>query len=179
MLAPVLVVSGPQLIADPGTERGRSMERPALVPELYVSSLERSLEFYLGAVGFEVAYDRPEERFACLCLDAAYLMLEETPSLARATSEQFAAGQWRTADLESPFGRGMNLEIRVGNLQEIELRLRSAGHELLLDAHERTYRVGMAPYRVRQLLVADPDGYLLRFSEPMSIEKHAGSMSAP
>ncbi|MGB2177889.1 MAG: VOC family protein, partial [Hyphomonas sp.] len=36
----------------------------ALVPELYVSDLERSLDFYCGALGFSIVYQRPAERFA-------------------------------------------------------------------------------------------------------------------
>ncbi|WP_273185913.1 VOC family protein [Hyphomonas adhaerens] len=36
----------------------------ALVPELYVSDLAQSLDFYCGALGFSVVYQRPEERFA-------------------------------------------------------------------------------------------------------------------
>jgi catechol 2,3-dioxygenase-like lactoylglutathione lyase family enzyme len=37
------------------------MPSPALVPELYVSEIGRSLHFYTGVLGFAVLYDRPEE----------------------------------------------------------------------------------------------------------------------
>jgi catechol 2,3-dioxygenase-like lactoylglutathione lyase family enzyme len=143
------------------------MNRPALVPELYVSNLGASLSFYLDLLGFHVEYDRPEERFAYLALGSAHLMLEEAPDLGRASAEQFRGGQWRTADLEHPFGRGMNLEIRVEAIDAIQLRLVQAGHPLLLELHERIYRVRSEDYAVRRLLVADPDGYLIRLSEPL------------
>ncbi len=142
------------------------MPRPALVPELYVSNLDASLSFYVDLLGFHVAYDRPEDRFACLALGPAYLMLEQAPALARATAEQFHRGEWRTADLERPFGRGINLEIRVSDIEAIGARLERARYPTLLDLHARVYRVEGKPYPVRQLLVADPDGYLIRFSEP-------------
>ena len=139
--------------------------RPALVPELYVSSLARSLAFYRDLLGFSLEYDRPEERFAALALGAARLMLEEAPSLRAATPAEFAAGQWRTAGLEPPFGRGVNFELEVPDVARIGARLAAAGHAPLLDVHERSYRVGARDVRVRQLLVADPDGYLIRPSE--------------
>jgi catechol 2,3-dioxygenase-like lactoylglutathione lyase family enzyme len=142
--------------------------RPALVPELYVSSLARSLAFYRDLLGFSLEYDRPEERFAALALGAARLMLEEAPSLRAATPAEFAAGQWRTAGLEAPFGRGVNFELEVPDVARVRARLAAAGHALLLDVHERSYRVGPRELRVRQLLVADPDGYLIRPSELVS-----------
>ena len=50
-------------------------------------------------------------------------------------------------------------------LGAIDSRLQRQGYPCLLDAHERSYRVGAADRVVRQLLVADPDGYLIRLSE--------------
>ena len=144
------------------------MDRPALVPELYVTDLRASLRFYVDAVGFEIEYERPSERFASLRLDRACLMLEQAPALGRATREAFDAGEWRTADLERPFGRGMNLEIRVSDVATIAARLAGRGVEPLLPLHERSYRVGAEDRVVRQLLVADPDGYLIRLSEPVA-----------
>lgn len=142
------------------------MDRPSLVPELYVSDLAASIEFYVGTLGFHIEYDRPEEGFAALALGAAHLMLEEAPSLAAATPEEFRAGQWRTARLERPFGRGINLEIQVPNLRAVESVLAGRAVPLLLEPHERSYRIGTEYRKVRQLLVADPDGYLIRLSQP-------------
>jgi catechol 2,3-dioxygenase-like lactoylglutathione lyase family enzyme len=139
--------------------------KAALVPELYVSDLVASLAFYAGVLGFEVEYERPEEAFAALRLGAAQLMLEQAPGLRQATPEEFSKGQWRTADLRPPFGRGVNLQIEVEDIDVVADRLRAAGHPLLLDPHERVYRAGDGEVRVRRLLVADPDGYLLRPSQ--------------
>jgi catechol 2,3-dioxygenase-like lactoylglutathione lyase family enzyme len=124
----------------------------ALVPELYVSSLGRSLSFYLDLLGFVVEYDRPEERFASIALGSARIMLEE---------------EWRTAELRQPFGRGVNLQVEVPDVARICSRLSAASYPLLLAPYERSYRVGRESLIVRQMLVADPDGYLIRPSQTL------------
>jgi len=149
------------------------MNRPALVPELYVADLARSLEFYLGALGFRIEYERPEERFAALSLGGAHLMLEQAPSLGRASADEFARGELRTADLVTPFGRGVNFEIAVRDVDAVDARLRERRHAFLLPLHERSYRVGDEQRVVRQLLVADPDGYLIRLSQALETRENA------
>ena len=141
------------------------MSRPTLVPELYVSNLRVSFEFYQAVLGFRVEYERPEDRFVALSLGGAHLMLEEAPSLARATPAEFEQGQWRPADLERPFGRGVNFEIRVDDIDAANERIATRGYPLLLDVHQKVYRLQSENRAVRQLLVADPDGYLIRLSE--------------
>lgn len=143
------------------------MTGPALVPELYVSDLPSSVAFYVDLLGFRVEYERPEERFVALSLGSAHLMLEEAPSLKRATAEDFRRGQWRTADLEKPFGRGLNLEIQVSDIHGIDSRLAQRSYPVLLRLHQRSYRTGADHRAVHQLLVADPDGYLIRLSQPL------------
>ncbi len=142
--------------------------RPALVPELYVSNIARSLEFYLDILGFEIWYERPEEKFASVRLGDAHLMLEEAPSLNRATRSDFENGQWRTGDLERPFGRGVNLEIEVEDVEAAHARILENGIDILLPLHEKTYRIDADQRTVRRLLVADPDGYLIRLSQTMN-----------
>ena len=71
---------------------------PALVPELSVSDLGRSLAFYCDIVGFSRRYERPDEGFACIALGNAVLMLDQV-GLGR---------DWMTGALERPFGRGIN-----------------------------------------------------------------------
>jgi hypothetical protein len=53
-------------------------------------------------------------------------------------------------------------------VQAIGRRISARGYPLLLEAHERSYRVDTTLRVVRQLLVADPDGYLIRLSELVS-----------
>jgi orotate phosphoribosyltransferase len=138
---------------------------PALVPELYVTELARSLRFYVDGIGFAVDYARPEDGFASLSLGRARLMLEETRSLFPAGAHDLARGEFRTAELRAPFGRGINLELRVPDVLAVSRRLAAAAHPVLLEPYEKSYRVGERMLAVRQLLVADPDGYLIRPSQ--------------
>lgn len=131
------------------------MTRPALVPELGVTDLAASLRFWCGLCGFAVVYDRPEDRFACIERDGARLMLDQLGG----------TRDWLAAPAEKPFGRGMNLEIAVAGLAPLLAALDAAAWPSFLPVEEKSYRVGGAAVRVRQFIVQDPDGYLVRFSE--------------
>lgn len=141
------------------------MSRPALVPELYVTDLCRSLRFYLDALGFRLEYQRPEEGFAAISLGGAHLMLEQTRSCAAADDGDFARGEWRTAPLEHPFGRGVNFEITVADVGAVHARLLAQRHPIKLGPQDKWYRVGDRLHGARQLLVVDPDGYLVRLAQ--------------
>lgn len=125
-----------------------------LVPELDVSDLDRSLNFYVDAVGFSVVYRRPEERFAFLDLDGAHLMLEEAAGPGR---------RFRTAPLERPYGRGVNFQIEAADVDALYERVQKAGFDIVIPIEERWYRRDETELGNRQFVVADPDGYLLRF----------------
>ena len=127
---------------------------PRLVPELDVEDLDRSLWFYTEILGFRVRFDRPEERFAFLDLDGAELMLEEASGPGR---------RFRTAPLEHPYGRGVNLQIEVADVDALLHRLTLAGIVPLMPREERWYETGSVLSGNRQFVVSDPDGYLLRF----------------
>lgn len=125
---------------------------PALVPELAVTDLSTSLGFWRDLIGFTVDYDRPDEGFAYLTMGGAHLMLD-----------QIAVGRsWLTGDLEYPLGRGINFEVAVPDLQPAVHRLHEAAWPLFLEPEEQWYRAGHDEVGVRQFLVQDPDGYLLR-----------------
>lgn len=127
---------------------------PALVPELLVTEIERSLAFWCGLCGFGVDYDRPEDGFAYLSRGTAHVMLEQRGVIRN----------WITADLEPPFGRGINFQIGVDDLEPILTALAAAGHRLYLEPETTWYRVSeVEEVGVRQFLVSDPDGYLIRF----------------
>jgi len=126
----------------------------ALVPEFYVSDLARSLDFYCGMLGFRIVYQRSEERFAYIERNGAELMLEEP-----------VGRIWLAGPLEPPYGRGVNFQIEVENATALRDAALAAGAPLICDLEERTYLRDDEPIRVRQCVVQDPDGYLLRFSE--------------
>lgn len=136
-----------------------------LVPELDVSDLAASLRFYVDVLGFRVVFERSAERFVYLERSGVELMIEEAAGPGR---------RFRTAPLESPFGRGMNLQLAVGDVDAVHARAVEFGAEIVLPMEERWYRVDVAlsagrwttegPTEAgnRQFVVADPDGYLWR-----------------
>ncbi|MGO1263329.1 MAG: bleomycin resistance protein [Brevibacterium aurantiacum] len=131
---------------------------PSLVPELLVSNVSRSIDFWCGLCGFEIAYERPEEGFAYITRGSAHIMLEQ----------KGIGRNWVTGPLERPFGRGINFQIAVLSMGPIEKALNRASYPLFMPPETKWYRIGdFEEAGVRQLLVTDPDGYLVRFQEPL------------
>ncbi|AMJ63631.1 bleomycin resistance protein [Bosea sp. PAMC 26642] len=140
----------------------RSHPRPALVPELNITSLPESLVFWRDLLGFRVLYDRPEQGFAAIERDGVEFMLEEYD-----TGPDERLGIWTTGARERPYGRGINFEITVADLDILLTSLGTAGWPIFFGPEERWYRVDSYETGVRQFLVQDPDGYLLRLSQSL------------
>ncbi len=128
--------------------------RQRITPELDVSNLKVSLAFYVGVVGCKILYDRPEENFAYLDCEGSKFMLEEAKGPGR---------RFRTAPLEYPYGRGVNFQIEVADVNELFNRVRAAGYKPYLPMEEQWYRCEDKELGNRQFVVPDPDGFLLRF----------------
>jgi catechol 2,3-dioxygenase-like lactoylglutathione lyase family enzyme len=126
----------------------------ALVPELLVRNLDRSLAFYRDGCGFRLRYARAEDGFAYLELGRAQLMLEE-----------LSAESWRTGLLRAPFGRGINFQIEVADVIALHDRLIELGLPLFQPLTTDWYRDGDLEHGQTQFLIQDPDGYLLRFMQ--------------
>lgn len=139
---------------------------PALVPEFAVSDWQRSRAFYCDLLGFDCLYDRPEEGFAYLALGDAHLMIDQI-----GVGRTFDNGH---APWEPPFGRGLNLQIEVEDVDRLLAALAAAGWPLFLPLEEKWYRQGAGETGNRQFVVADPDGYLLRFYQDLGIRPAAG-----
>ncbi len=133
----------------------------ALVPELYCSDIGRSLAFYTGVLGFAMRYARPEEGFAYLEREGAELMLDalHPPDPTNRT--------WLAGPLEPPFGRGINLQIRVSDADALHAAAVAGGARIFLAMEERWYRAGTREVGNRQFILLDPDGYLLRFFQDL------------
>ena len=128
---------------------------PGLVPELAVTDYEASKRFWRDLIGFSLRYERPEEGFGYLVLGSAHLMLD-----------QINQGRtWATGTLEAPLGRGINLEIQVASLDAPWERLTQAQWPIFVEPEEKWYRAGDVEIGVRQFLIQDPDGYLVRLQE--------------
>lgn len=129
-----------------------------IVPELYCSDFPRSLHFYTTVLGFSVRYVRQEERFAYLDLAGAALMIEQTVEDVRT----LVAG-----GLDYPFGRGINLQISIDDVDALYARAQAAGSRIFWPLEERWYRRHGEEVGNRQFVVMDPDGYLLRFAQDL------------
>jgi catechol 2,3-dioxygenase-like lactoylglutathione lyase family enzyme len=128
-----------------------------LVPELIVSDFERSFKFYTQVIGFQQLYGRAEDGFAFLDRSGAQLMIDQRS----ATPER----DWIAASLEYPFGRGMNLEIDVEDVDALLANCILHKAKIFLDIEEKWYRRDASLLGVRQFIVIDPDGYFLRLSQ--------------
>ena len=125
----------------------------AIVPEFLVLDFELSKRFWCGILGFSVVFERPG--YAYLRCGAVEVMIAQ------------ATGHWETAPLERPLGRGINFQMFVGSPDAFAKKLRDNHWPLYQDVHEVWHASGGISRGYRQLLVQDPDGYLLRFAEKL------------
>jgi hypothetical protein len=125
-----------------------------MVPELTVMQFVVSLDFY-RLFGFQVRFQRTNPNFAYLTLGQAQLMIEE-----------YHDTGWNVGVLERPFGRGVNLQIEVADVHAIADTLSAYAIPLYRPITETWYATNPGVEEgVREFLVQDPDGYLLRFQE--------------
>ncbi|MBW8285804.1 MAG: VOC family protein [Rhizobium sp.] len=125
-----------------------------LVPELDVTNIAASLAFWCEGLGFRVAYERRQAKFAYLERQGAQVMLCEIN------------GNWQTAPLQPPFGRGINFQIATDELESILEALHNLDWPLFEEPSESWYRIGETEETgSREFLVQDPDGYLIRFAQ--------------
>ena len=137
-----------------------------LVPELIVFNFVQSFMFYTQVLGFDKLYGRPEEGFAFLSRNGAELMIDQRST----TGER----DWVAAELAFPFGRGMNLEIEVENVDMLHESCIRHGARIFMETEEKWYRRDALLLGVRQFIVMDPDGYLLRLSQPLGTRSATG-----
>ena len=75
---------------------------------------------------------------------------------------------WITGKLSLPFGRGINFQIEVKDVMRLSDQFSKAEVELFEPVSEVRYRIAGGERLQRQLLVQDPDGYLLRFCQALN-----------
>jgi catechol 2,3-dioxygenase-like lactoylglutathione lyase family enzyme len=126
------------------------------IPELSVSDINKSLVFY-KTCGFKIEYERPENKFIFLSLGEIQFMLQEL----------IESDKWDVGVLEYPFGRGINFQLEVDDVDKVYNALKEAGYKIAFEMEENWYRSGDELLGNKEFLVQDPDGYLLRFSEDL------------
>ena len=127
------------------------MKFNSLIPELSVSDINKSKEFYLK-LGFKIKYERPKDKFCFLELEDNQIMIEEVNN------------HWNTGKLEYPYGRGINLSMSVSNIDDLYKKVKDNNISLFIDLEVHEYKVDDEIYYDKEFLIQDIDGYLLRFN---------------
>ncbi len=125
----------------------------SLIPELTVADIERTKEFYVGILHFKIDYERPEDRFVFLSYENIQIMFEQEN------------GHWNVGELEHPYGRGINFEMTVSDVEDIYKRILDHGIRPFREIKISHYRNGEDDIEQKEFLIQDPDGYLLRFTD--------------
>ena len=128
------------------------MEFNSLIPELSVSNIETSRKFYED-IGFKLEYERKEDKFCFMSLEKNQIMIQEQND------------NWTVGKMEYPFGRGINISMRVEDVEKMYVALKQKNIKMYLDLEVHHYRADDTVYDDREFLIQDPDGYLLRFND--------------
>ncbi len=123
----------------------------SLIPELSVSNIEQSKNFYLK-LGFKIKYERPENKFCFLELENNQIMIEQIND------------NWNVGKLEYPYGRGINLSMAVSDVSKMYEDLKKQKITFFRELETHEYRVNDEISTDIEFLIQDPDGYLLRFN---------------
>lgn len=124
-----------------------------LIPELTVTNIEKSKEFYTEILGFKIEYERKEDNFVFLSLGEAQLMLDGVNE------------NWVMSGFYYPFGSGVNFQIEIDNIEQFVAKIKEKEIDLYKDIFESKYKCGDITYTKKEVMIIDPDGYMLRFSE--------------
>ena len=131
------------------------MTKLKLVPEIYCTDIEATKNFYLKIFGFEIKYERPQERFIRFTLNGVDIMAESLSGDER---------RWITGEMEKPFGRGINFQWNVQDIDEMYSRIKEKSPEsIYLEIETKSYQCGDEAIVQKQFIAQDPDGYLFRF----------------
>ena len=127
------------------------MKFNSLIPELSVTDIEKSKEFYLN-LGFKIMYERKEDKFCFLYLEDNQIMIEEINN------------NWNVGEMKYPFGNGINISMTVSDIDSFYESIISKKIVLFSKIKTSKYRVDDIIYEDKEFLLQDPDGYLLRFN---------------
>ena len=142
----------------PADTYGRPPRNPMsrMISELHVNDLQASLSFWRDILGFQIAFQRPEERFVFLeHAEGQQIMLCQRH------------GRFETGPLEAPLGQGAMFQIYLTGIAPILDRLSARNWPPYLGPREIWRRVGDEEHGQREVFVQDPDGYLLMLAEPI------------
>ena len=128
------------------------MKFNSLIPELTVSNIDEAKKFYLELLNFRLEYERVEDKFAFVSLESNQIMLQEENR------------NWSVGKLEYPYGRGVNFEMTVSNVDEYYATVLRNGVTPFRALTTNNYRKDNEVIVQKEFLIQDQDGYLLRFA---------------
>ena len=71
---------------------------------------------------------------------------------------------WVTVEMGKPFGRGVNFQWDVAEIDKMYLRIKAiVPDSIYLEMENKSYKCGDQIAAQKQFIVQDPDGYLFRF----------------
>jgi len=129
------------------------MKYNSLIPELTVKDIDKTKEFYVKVLQFKVEYERFEDRFVFLSYEGNQMMFEQDND------------NWSVGRLEYPYGRGVNFEMTVSDVESLYKRVLDYGIKPFRDLKVSHYRKSDETIVQKEFLIQDPDGYLLRFTD--------------
>ncbi|MEX6504398.1 bleomycin resistance protein [Pseudomonas zhanjiangensis] len=143
------------------------MQWNALVPELLVVDYPAAKAFYREVFGFQLRFERAEDRFGYFEREGAQLMLLQAPGAVSCGLDQ-----------PGPKGKGLHFQVEVAALDELLARLEAADIELTTAVSDFWYRVDEIEHGQREFFVADLDGYLFRFFQHLGERPARGGNSS-
>lgn len=120
-----------------------------VAPEFFVGDVENSAKFYVEQLGFTVLQQKPD--FAVVALGDAHILLAE---------DSIAGDRLRDLLVSNARGVGVNVRLMVDDVDAMYRRIEEHGVRIVHEIDDRTYGL-------RDFIVADSDGYLLRFAAPV------------
>ena len=135
-----------------------------LVPELSVSDIQKSLDFY-NRLGFKIEYQRKEDKFAFLSFQGSQIMIEEL----RESNDKKSV--WYTGELKHPFGRGLHFQMEVKDVSILFNNINKNKYPIKAPLVDRWFRQNKFLLGMRYFLIMDPDGYLILFHQDIGKKK--------
>ena len=123
-----------------------------MIPELSCFDIGQTTAFY-QMLGFEIIYERPEDRFVFMSFEGNQFMFE-----------QIHDDGWNTGEMRYPLGQGVNFSIEAADIDGLYKRLKAEQIEFYRDLKTSYYRVNDQCIEQKEFLIQDPNGYLLRFT---------------
>ena len=124
------------------------------ITEMMVSDYPQAFGFWTDVLGFAASFIRPEQKLAHLVHpDGAQVMVYERD------------GDWEVAAMETPFGRGVVVQVFVADVEAVAGRVAAAAVPFYVGLREKWRDWGDRMGGQREFLVQDPDGYLVMVAQ--------------